>query len=77
MKSKHEFQKLVGANLRKLRIEKQWTLEKLALESELTYSQVGRIELGKRNPTCFTIYLLSKVLDVDPAVFFRDNNLVP
>lgn len=76
MKSKHEFQKLVGANLRRLRIEKQWTLEKLALESELTYSQVGRIELGKRNPTCFTIYLLSKVLDVDPAVFFRDN-LVP
>lgn len=72
MKSKHEFQKLVGSNLRRIRLEKQWTLEKLALESGLTYSQVGRIELGKRNPTCYTIYQLSKTLEVKPAAFFED-----
>ena len=72
MKSKYEFQKLVGKNLRRLRLEKQWTLEKLALESGLTYSQVGRIELGKRNPTCYTIYLLSKTLDVKPTNFFEE-----
>lgn len=71
MKSKHEFQKNLGRNLRRVRNDCRWTIEKLALESGLTYSQIGRIELGKRNPSCFTMYLISKTLKVCPTEFFK------
>jgi len=73
MKSKHEFQKNLGNNLRRLRNQCSWSIEKLALESGLTYSQIGRIELGKRNPSCFTIYIISKTLKVDLNEFFDIN----
>jgi transcriptional regulator with XRE-family HTH domain len=65
MKSKYEFQKVLGNNLRRVRNNSNLSIEKLALESGLTYSQIGRIELGKRNPSCFTIYIISKTLNVD------------
>ena len=73
MKSKHEFQKNLGGNLRRLRNKYSWSIERLALESGLTYSQIGRIELGKRNPSCFTIYIISKTLNVDLNEFFKIN----
>lgn len=71
MKSKHGFQINLGRNLRRVRNDCRWTIEKLALESGLTYSQIGRIELGKINPSCFTIYLISKTLKVCPSEFFK------
>lgn len=48
-----------------------YTVEELGLESGLGYSQVSRIELGKRNPTAYTLYMLSKTLDVCPSEFFK------
>jgi transcriptional regulator with XRE-family HTH domain len=73
MKSKYEFQKVLGSNLRRIRNNSNWSIEKLALESGLTYSQIGRIELGKRNPSCFTIYLISKTLNVGLAELFSND----
>jgi transcriptional regulator with XRE-family HTH domain len=73
MKSKHEFQKNLGANLRRIRNNCSWSIEKLALESGLTYSQIGRIELGKRNPSCFTMYQISKTLKVSITEFLENN----
>lgn len=73
MKSKHEFQKNLGSNLRRIRNDCSWTIEKLALESGLTYSQIGRIELGKRNPSCFTMFQISKTLNVSITEFFKRN----
>lgn len=48
-----------------------FTVEQLGLESGLGYSQVSRIELGKRNPTAYTLYILSKTLNVCPSEFFK------
>ena len=73
MKSKYEFQKVLGSNLRRVRNNINWSIEKLALESGLTYSQIGRIELGKRNPSCFTIYLISKTLNVGLTELFSND----
>ena len=73
MKSKYEFQINLGRNLRRARNDCKWSIEKLALESGLTYSQIGRIELGKRNPSCFTLYQILKTLKVCPAEFFKIN----
>jgi transcriptional regulator with XRE-family HTH domain len=67
------FRKNLGTNLRRIRNNCSWSIEKLALESGLTYSQIGRIELGKRNPSCFTMYQISKTLKVSITEFFEIN----
>jgi hypothetical protein len=72
--TKQEFQKHLGLNIRRVRNGKSLTVEKLALEAGIPYSQVSRIELGKRNPSGYTIYILSKTLEVNPSEFFDINN---
>lgn len=74
MYDKQEFQKTLGQNIRRVRNGKFLTVEKLALEAGMPYSQVSRIELGKRNPSGYTLYILSKTLDVSPSVFFESTN---
>jgi transcriptional regulator with XRE-family HTH domain len=71
MHNKEEFLKELGKNIRDERMRKSFTIEALALESGLTYSQVSRIELGKRNATAYTLYILSQTLEVCPSDFFK------
>jgi transcriptional regulator with XRE-family HTH domain len=70
MSDKEAFQILLGQNVRRIRIDRNYTVEDLGFESGLGYSQVSRIELGKRNPTAYTLYVLSKALKVCPSEFF-------
>jgi transcriptional regulator with XRE-family HTH domain len=77
MSTKEEFQTLLGQNLRRLRRYKNYTVEDLGLDSGLGYSQVSRIELGKRNPTAYTLLMLSKSLDVCPSEFFKSTHREP
>ena len=72
MKNKKDFQKLLGQNVRRVRNRKSLTVEGLALEAGISYSQVSRIELGKRNPSGYTIYILSRTLEVSPAELFEN-----
>ena len=71
MKSKETFRLHLGRNLRRIRTGRNLTIETLALESGLAYSQISRIELGKINTTAYTVYILSQALRVDPAEFYR------
>ena len=71
MTTKQEFQKTLGQNIRRVRNQKSLTVEELAIEAGMPYSQVSRIELGKRNPSSYTIYILSRTLDVSPSEFFE------
>lgn len=71
MYNREELQVIVGNNIRKFRISKELTVEQLGLESGVGYSQISRIELGKRNPTAYTLYLISIALNVNPAEFFK------
>ena len=70
MKPKKEFQENLGKNLRQIRMLRNMTLEQLALEAGMSYSQISRIELGKINTSAFTVYMLSKTLSVEPTDFF-------
>lgn len=73
MDDKSVFIKRFGQNIRRVRVEKNMTIEKLALDAGVTYSQISRLELGKRNPTAYTIYVLSKTLNCCPSEFFFDH----
>jgi transcriptional regulator with XRE-family HTH domain len=71
METKQNFKKLLGHNVRRVRIDKRLSVEKLAIESGLAYSQVSRIELGKISTSAYTLYVISKTLNVSPSAFFE------
>lgn len=58
---------LFGQHLIKLRKERGWSQEKLALESGLARSYVGGIERGQRNIALKNICVLADALGVTPA----------
>lgn len=62
--TKEEICKHVGTKIREIRVDKGLTIEKLALESGIDYTQISRIELGKINTSIYQIYVITKKLEV-------------
>jgi transcriptional regulator with XRE-family HTH domain len=62
----------IGWNLRKLRVAKGLSQEKLALEAGIDRSYVGRIERGLENVTVAALEALANVLEVKVAELFAD-----
>lgn len=54
----------LGDRLRKLRLEKKLSMQKLANLAEIELSQVSRIEKGKANPKFLTLLSLASALEV-------------
>jgi transcriptional regulator with XRE-family HTH domain len=68
--SKEQVCKEVGARIREERLKRGLTLEKLAHDAELDYSQLNRIELGKINTSIYQIYQISVHLQISlPEIF--------
>jgi len=63
--------KAFGSNLRKLRTQAGSSMVALALEADIEYSQIAKIELGKINTTISTVWLLAKALNISPEILFR------
>lgn len=53
-----------GNHLRKLRQERNFSLENLAFEAEMEISQIYRIEKGIVNPTLSTLSALATALNI-------------
>ena len=70
--NKEELIKKVGLNIRTCRKSKNISMERLALDAGLDYSQICRIERGVINTSIYQIYLISKCLDVPVILFFSD-----
>ncbi|MND45310.1 anaerobic benzoate catabolism transcriptional regulator [compost metagenome] len=62
-----EWEKIVGANVRRLRKERGLSQETLAGEADLAMRHLGRIERGEGNPTVAVLGKLAEVLGVHPA----------
>ena len=56
----------------KLRIEKGWSVYKLAEESDLTYSTISNMFVRKSNPSIATLEALCKGLGISMAEFFAE-----
>lgn len=67
-----EPRKLIGWNLRKLRVSKGLSQERLALEAGIDRSYVGRVERGSENVTVAALEALSRVLGVPVGALFQD-----
>ncbi|WP_115418999.1 helix-turn-helix transcriptional regulator [Ensifer sp. M14] len=63
---------IIGWNLRKLRVERELSQERLALEAKIDRAYVGRVERGKENVTVATLEALAGVLSVPVAALFAE-----
>lgn len=54
---------IVGGNVRKLRLAKGITQERLAFASELDLTYIGGIERGRRNPSLLVMARIAEALD--------------
>ncbi|EMC7873021.1 MULTISPECIES: helix-turn-helix domain-containing protein [Acinetobacter calcoaceticus/baumannii complex] len=62
----------IGLLIRKSRIEKKITQEKLALLCNIDRSYVGRIERGEVNITVVKLYEIAAVLKLQPKELLPD-----
>jgi transcriptional regulator with XRE-family HTH domain len=65
-----DIRQTIGWNLRRLRVTKGLSQERLALESNIDRSYVGRIERGMENVTVSALESLAGVLNVRVAELF-------
>jgi transcriptional regulator with XRE-family HTH domain len=66
-----DMRRLVGSNVRRLRIERGLTQEQLAEASGFGQHYISGLENGRRNPTVVTLYELAQQLGVEPAELLK------
>ena len=62
----------VGMNIRRLRLEKKLSMEKVSLESGIEYSQISRIERGIINTTIYQLHKIAQTIKIPIQEFFND-----
>jgi len=60
-----DMRRLVGENVRRIRLEKGLTQEQLAERSGFGQQYISDLERGRRNPTIVSLYELANALGVD------------
>ena len=63
--------KLLAKRLKEIRAAKGISQEELAYRSELTLSQIARIETIKTNPTISTLFKIIRTLEISPCDLFN------
>lgn len=66
-----DMRKLVGENVRRIRLEKGLTQEQFSDISGFSQQYLSGLETGRRNPTIVTLYELAKSLDVSHMDLLR------
>lgn len=61
-----------GKVLKKKRVRRGFSQEKLAIDSNLTRAYISQLENGKRDPSFFTIIKISKALKLKPSIFIDE-----
>jgi transcriptional regulator with XRE-family HTH domain len=62
-----DMRKLVGRNVRRLRMERQMTQEQFAERSGFSQQYISDLERGRRNPTIVSLYELAQALGATPV----------
>ena len=63
-----DWNKIVGANVRRLRVELKLTQEQLAHDAEIDVTYLRGIEAGRRNPSIAVLGRVAAVLGCQPAL---------
>ena len=68
---KDEISQIVGAKIRKIRITQGLSIQNLAYEIGIEYTQLSRIERGKINTSIFQLFIISRALKVSFAAIIE------
>lgn len=63
---------IVGANLRRLRVRRGLSLERLAKASGVSRAMLGQVELGHSTPTINVVWKIARALDVSFATLITE-----
>ena len=66
---------MVGANLRRLRVKRGLSLERLAKASGVSRAMLGQIELGQSTPTINVLWKIARALAVPFSTLITDSEL--
>ena len=62
-----DMRKLVGLNMRRLRVARQLTQKQFAERSGFSQQYISDLERGRRNPTVVTLFELASALGSTPV----------
>ena len=72
-----DMRKLVGRNVRRIRMKKRMTQEEFAERSGFSQQYLSGLERGQRNPTVITLYELATALGVSHMELVRPDRRRP
>ena len=61
-----------GKTLRKSRLRKLLSQEELAIASNLSRAYISDLEMGKKDPSLFTVFKLADALKLKPSVLIDE-----
>jgi transcriptional regulator with XRE-family HTH domain len=70
-KKNHKSKRLLAANVRRLRRDKEWSQHDLAAEAKVRQALISEIELGDANPTVTSLEKIAAALDVKVKNLFE------
>ncbi len=65
---------IVGANLRRLRVKRGLSLERMAKASGVSRAMLGQIELGHSTPTINVVWKIARALDVSFSTLITERD---
>ena len=65
---------IVGANLRRLRVKRGLSLERMAKASGVSRAMLSQIELGQSTPTIHVVWKIARALDVSFATLITERS---
>jgi len=71
MKKEKRLLRLLGKNIRKIRLQRKMSQEELALSCFIDQSYITKIEKSKVNPTIKTLYKIARKLKVKLSYLFE------
>ena len=64
-----------GYRIRDLRVQQNLSQEQLALKAEMNPAYLGQLERGLKSPTIYTLYRVTRALNVSLSHFFAFDRL--
>ena len=67
-----DVRRVIGANVRRLRLAADLSQEQVAERMGVDRAYISALELGRRNPTAVTLWLISEALAVEIVALFEE-----
>ena len=63
---------MFGEALRRFRVERGWSQERLAAEAGVTLNYVGNLERGEQGPSLYVLIKIARALQIDLPTLLQD-----